>query len=35
VSPAELQSIADKYKRLAGFAVGELNTRGSLAQPTP
>lgn len=35
VSPAELQSIADKYKRLAGFAVDELNTRSSLAQPTP
>jgi 5-methylphenazine-1-carboxylate 1-monooxygenase len=35
VSPAELQSIADKYKRLAGFSVGELNARGSLAQPTP
>jgi len=35
VSPAELQSIADKYKRLAGFSVNELNARGSLAQPTP
>lgn len=34
VTPAELQSIADKYKRLAGFSVGELNTRGSLAEPT-
>lgn len=34
VSPAELQSIADKYKRLAGFSVSELNARGSLAQPT-
>jgi 2-polyprenyl-6-methoxyphenol hydroxylase-like FAD-dependent oxidoreductase len=35
VSPTELQSIADKYKRLAGFSVSELNARGSLAQPTP
>ena len=35
VTPAELQAIADKYKRLAGFAVNELNARGSLAEPTP
>ena len=35
VSSAELQSIAEKYKRLAGFSVTELNARGSLAAPTP
>lgn len=35
VTPDELQAIADKYKRLAGFSVGELNARGSLALPTP
>jgi 2-polyprenyl-6-methoxyphenol hydroxylase-like FAD-dependent oxidoreductase len=35
VSPAELQAIADKYKRLAGFAVAELNSRRSLVEPTP
>lgn len=35
VAPAELQAIADKYKQLAGFAVSELNARGSLAEPTP
>ena len=35
ISTGELEAIADKYKRLAGFAVSELNTRGSLAQPTP
>lgn len=35
VTPGELQAIADKYKRLAGFAVAELNTRASLAEPTP
>jgi 2-polyprenyl-6-methoxyphenol hydroxylase-like FAD-dependent oxidoreductase len=34
VSPAELQAIADKYKRLAGFAVAELNSRRSLVEPT-
>ena len=34
VDEAELQAIADKYKRLAGFAVAELNTRGSLSEPT-
>jgi len=31
----ELQAIADKYKRLAGFAVAELNDRASLSEPTP
>ena len=35
VTTAELEAIADKYKRLAGFAVHELNARGSLAEPTP
>ena len=35
VTPAELEGIADQYKRLAGFAVNELNARGSLAEPTP
>ena len=35
VTRAELEAIAGKYKRLAGFAVEELNTRGSLAEPTP
>ena len=35
VTLAELEAIADKYKRLAGFAVNELNSRRSLAEPTP
>jgi 2-polyprenyl-6-methoxyphenol hydroxylase-like FAD-dependent oxidoreductase len=35
ISEDELRTIADKYKRLAGFAVAELNSRPSLAQPTP
>ena len=35
VTLAELEAIADKYKRLAGFAVNVLNARGSLAEPTP
>jgi 5-methylphenazine-1-carboxylate 1-monooxygenase len=35
VTLAELQSIADKYKQLAGFSVSELNARDSLARPTP
>ncbi len=35
VTSAELEAIADKYKHLAGFAKTELNTRGSLAEPTP
>jgi 2-polyprenyl-6-methoxyphenol hydroxylase-like FAD-dependent oxidoreductase len=35
VTLAELEAISDKYKRLAGFAVSELNTRSSLADPTP
>ncbi len=35
VSRGELQAIADKYKRLAGFAVAELNARPSLVEPTP
>ena len=34
VTRAELEAISDKYKRLAGFAVNELNTRSSLAEPT-
>jgi 2-polyprenyl-6-methoxyphenol hydroxylase-like FAD-dependent oxidoreductase len=33
ISRAELQAIAEKYKRLAGFAVEELNSRRSLAAP--
>jgi 5-methylphenazine-1-carboxylate 1-monooxygenase len=35
VSAAELKAITDQYKKLAGFAVAELNARGSLAEPTP
>ncbi len=35
VTRDELQTIADKYKLLAGFAVNELNTRPSLAEATP
>ena len=35
VTQAELEAIANNYKRLAGFAVKELNSRGSLAEPTP
>lgn len=35
VTVAELETIADKYKRLAGFAVTELNSRTSLAEPIP
>jgi 2-polyprenyl-6-methoxyphenol hydroxylase-like FAD-dependent oxidoreductase len=35
VSPEELQAIADRYKRLAGFAIAELNARGPLSAPTP
>ena len=35
VALAELEAIADKYKRLAGFSVKELNARRSLAEPTP
>jgi 2-polyprenyl-6-methoxyphenol hydroxylase-like FAD-dependent oxidoreductase len=31
----ELQAIADRYKQLAGFAVSELNSRASLAEPIP
>jgi 5-methylphenazine-1-carboxylate 1-monooxygenase len=34
VVDAELQAIADRYKQLAGFAVAELNSRNSLAEPT-
>lgn len=33
ISAAELPSIADEYKRIAGFSVAELNTRDSLAAP--
>ena len=32
ISDAELAAIADKYKRLAGFSVDELNRRPSLAE---
>jgi 2-polyprenyl-6-methoxyphenol hydroxylase-like FAD-dependent oxidoreductase len=32
ISAAELAAIADKYKRLAGFSVDELNRRPSLAE---
>jgi hypothetical protein len=35
VSEAELQRIADKYKRIAWFAICELNERPSLGEPTP
>ncbi len=35
VPSCELQEIADRYKRLAGFSVQELNTRRPLADPTP
>ncbi len=34
ISDEELEEIADRYKRLAGFAVRELNERRSLAEPT-
>ncbi len=34
VSADELRAIADRYKKLAGFAVAELNSRPSLIQPT-
>ena len=34
ISEDELQGIADQYKRVAGFAVEELNTRPSLADPS-
>jgi 5-methylphenazine-1-carboxylate 1-monooxygenase len=34
ITGAELQTIADRYKQLAGFAVAELNSRASLAAPT-
>ena len=34
ISEDELRAIADKYKQLAGFAMSELNARGSLAAPT-
>ncbi len=34
VPQAELRAIADKYKKLAGFSVAELNARKSLAEPT-
>ena len=34
VNAEELRAIADKYKKLAGFAVAELNCRPSLIQPT-
>ncbi len=34
VGAEELAAIAEKYKRLAGFSVAELNARASLAAPT-
>ncbi len=34
VSDSELAAIAESYKKLAGFSVAELNSRGSLAAPT-
>jgi len=34
ISQDELQTIADKYKRIAGFAIEALNSRGSLCEPT-
>jgi hypothetical protein len=33
ISEEELATIADKYKRIAGFAIEGLNNRGSLAEP--
>jgi 2-polyprenyl-6-methoxyphenol hydroxylase-like FAD-dependent oxidoreductase len=35
VGAEELQQIADGYKKVAGFAIRELNDRPSLAEPTP
>jgi 2-polyprenyl-6-methoxyphenol hydroxylase-like FAD-dependent oxidoreductase len=35
VTDAELQAVADKYKKIAGFSIAELNARPSLAEPTP
>lgn len=35
VADTELKAIADQYKQLAGFAVEELNSRVSLAEPMP
>jgi 2-polyprenyl-6-methoxyphenol hydroxylase-like FAD-dependent oxidoreductase len=35
IGSGELQAIADKYKRLAGFSIAELNARGSLVESTP
>ena len=32
ISPDELGAIADRYKRLAGFAIAELNERPSLVE---
>ena len=34
VNESELRTIADSYKRIAGFSVAELNARASLAAPT-
>jgi 5-methylphenazine-1-carboxylate 1-monooxygenase len=34
ISDEELLAIADKYKRIAGFAVADLNSRASLVEPT-
>jgi hypothetical protein len=33
ISEQELREIADRYKKVAGFAVEQLNARGSLAEP--
>jgi len=35
VADTDLKAIADRYKQLAGFAVEELNSRVSLAEPMP
>jgi len=34
IADDELREIADRYKRVAGFAIRELNTRPSLADPS-
>jgi 5-methylphenazine-1-carboxylate 1-monooxygenase len=35
ISRAELEEIAERYKRIAGFSIAELNERPSLVEPTP
>jgi 2-polyprenyl-6-methoxyphenol hydroxylase-like FAD-dependent oxidoreductase len=34
ITPDELRGIAERYKRIAGFSVNELNARASLAEKT-